>query len=99
MAQEAGELTTQAVETVLSRGDRDHAERLARRGETPEVVVLAQLDETERERVEEAAAEAGVPASAWLAQAVRQTAQDGGQQRERTTEELVQLAIMRHSSS
>lgn len=95
VAHRHGELSIEAVRDTYSDTEIIEFQRRAAEGDC-EVTVLAALDELERERVEDAAAEAGQHPAVWLAETATEAIQERGPvARPETVTEQVESAILR----
>ena len=77
VAHRHGELSIEAVKEAYTEEEIARLQRRAR-DECDEVIVLATLEDPERERVEEAAAEAGQHPTVWLAETVTDAVTETG---------------------
>lgn len=78
VAREQGEASIEAAREAFGEAELDRLERRCLAGREDEVVVLAALHRTERERTEEAAEEAGEHPAVWLADKTVEAARDSG---------------------
>lgn len=99
VAREHREVTVEAVRRTYAGDEIHRLQRRAVEDDAP-VTLVADLEPVERERVEEAAEDAGLNASVWLAQATAEVARDGGPTAAPTTlTEQVERAILRRTPS
>lgn len=77
VAHRHGEVSIEVVESAYSKSELKSLRREAREGDGA-VVVVAQLEPVERERVEEAAEAEGKHPSVWLAEAAVRVVRGGG---------------------
>lgn len=97
VAHRHGEVSIEAVKEVYTEEEIHRLQRRARDGDG-EVTVLAALEGPERERVEEAAAEAGQHPAVWLAETTTDVVSEGGPvARPETLAEQVERAIFRRA--
>jgi hypothetical protein len=92
-----GDVSIEAVRETYTEEEIAEHQRRAREGDGT-VTVIAALEKVERERVEEAAAEAGQPPGQWLAEATVQHVSDRGPVAgPETVGDQVEQAIFRRS--
>lgn len=99
VAREHREVSIEAVRRTYTDDEIDRLRRRAVEDDAP-VTLVADLEPVERERVEEAAEDAGENPSLWLARATAEVAREGGPTAAPTTlAEQVERTILRRTPS